>query len=935
MSHDANRWKRIAEIHREALLRQSSERAAFLEAACAGDSGLRREVDALLAFTHSADTLLETPIAALLADVMAADSIPPLIGGRFGSHETLARSSRSVRSRGFTPGTILIDRYRIVGLVGRGGMGEVYRADDLKLGHPVALKFFASALSADPVQRERFFAEVRITRQLSHPNICRVYDVAESAGQHFLSMEFIDGEDLASLIKRIGFLTNEKALDIARQLTAGLSAAHERGVLHRDLKPANIMIDGHGRVRITDFGIATAMGDEAQTVEIVGTPAYMAPEQLAGERATVRSDIYSLGLILYELCSGTRAFTAATITELREQKEARSPRAPSDLRSGVDPILERLIARCIERDPFRRPASVSQLAASLPGDPLAAAIAAGKTPSPEMVAAAGLKEGLQPALGAALLAFVALGLLTAIASGIEGRVFLRVPPGKSPALLTERSRDLLKNLGYSTRPRDQALGYSYAFTPPILGQMLGRQTARVLWRRLEPESLRFWYRESPQPLDHWLASGNGTFSDPPMRFSGEARIQLDTEGQLRELTVLPSSSESASSSGSAPNWSVLFSEAGLDESEFTPSETPWTPFFYADARAAWAGSFSQMPEIPIRIEAASYRGKPVYFRVMGPWSRPDDTGSTAPSRAQQIASGAMISVAFAIATGAFFLVRRNIRLGRGDRRGAARLALLFLALDATTWILVEHHVASLAEVRLFFPFAGLALLQAGTVWLLYLGLEPVIRRRWPESLVSWTRLLSGEWRDPLVGRDVLVGCAQAVAGIGIFRFSEFVAAWFGYPEAQPVATIPAGIFGPASFVALLVENVGYAVIIALGFMVAFFLSRRLLRKDWVVVLVVGSVLGLLAFFVTGSWAALAIYPLQALLLFFLSVRFGLLAMAAGVYIALIIFTSPMTANTSAWYFMTGLVSFLFIVALSLVAFRISLGGHRLLKEVED
>src|SRR5512136_247296 len=186
-------------------------------------------------------------------------------------------SSDTIPAGGFTPGTVLADRYRIIGLLGRGGMGEVYRADDLKLGQPVALKFLPPKLAEDPVRRERFFAEVRITRQLSHPNICRVYDIGEIDGRHFLSMEFIDGEDLASLIKRIGHLTNEKALDIARQIVAGLAAAHERGVLHRDLKPANIMLDGHGRVRITDFGLAIAVEDETQAAEIAGAPAYMSP----------------------------------------------------------------------------------------------------------------------------------------------------------------------------------------------------------------------------------------------------------------------------------------------------------------------------------------------------------------------------------------------------------------------------------------------------------------------------------------------------------------------------------------------------------------------------------------------------------------------------------------------------------------------------------
>jgi serine/threonine-protein kinase len=183
---------------------------------------------------HTIIPLSQAPTA-----VKATPAVEPLAGRRI--------SSDSIPVGGFAPGAIFLDRYRIVGLVGRGGMGEVYRADDLKLGQPVALKFLPRGLASDPVRRERLFAQVRIARQLAHPNICRVYDIAEFEGQHFLSMEYIDGEDLAPLIKRIGYLSNEKGLEIARQLAAGMAAAHDRGVLHRDLKPANIMIDGHGR----------------------------------------------------------------------------------------------------------------------------------------------------------------------------------------------------------------------------------------------------------------------------------------------------------------------------------------------------------------------------------------------------------------------------------------------------------------------------------------------------------------------------------------------------------------------------------------------------------------------------------------------------------------------------------------------------------------
>src|SRR4051794_35727607 len=220
-------------------------------------------------------------------------------------------------------------------------MGEVYRADDLTLDQPVALKFLPAGVAADPERLAQFHAELRIARQVSHKNVCRLYDLGEHEGRRFLTMEYVDGEDLESLLRRIGRIPQDKAIQIARQLCAGVAAAHERGVLHRDLKPSNVMIDGDGNVRITDFGIATVTGDTRD--DVAGTPQYMAPEQFTGGAASTKSDIYSLGLILFEIFTGRRVNPGKTIADIRRLHETGTVTMPSAIVRDLDPAVERVI----------------------------------------------------------------------------------------------------------------------------------------------------------------------------------------------------------------------------------------------------------------------------------------------------------------------------------------------------------------------------------------------------------------------------------------------------------------------------------------------------------------------------------------------------------------------------------------------------------------
>jgi serine/threonine-protein kinase len=301
----------------------------------------------------------------------------------------------------FVPGTVLNERYRIVASVGRGGMGEVFRADDLRLGQQVALKFLPPELEQDVDARERLIAEVRLARTIAHPNVCRVYDVGDVSAQgdarprSFITMEYIDGEDLGTLLRRIGRLPPDKAVAIANELCAGLAAAHDKGVLHRDLKPANVMIDGRGHARIADFGIAVDLVD-ATEAGAAGTAAYMAPESFFGGSASVQSDLYALGLILYEIVTGTQAVTAASPGQWPAAHATSEPSSPLSLVTDTDPAMGRAIMHCLEKDPAQRPSSAAQVSAVLPGgSPMAAALAAGDTPSPELVAASG-EEGTLP-----------------------------------------------------------------------------------------------------------------------------------------------------------------------------------------------------------------------------------------------------------------------------------------------------------------------------------------------------------------------------------------------------------------------------------------------------------------------------------------------------------------------------------------------------------
>jgi serine/threonine protein kinase len=386
-----DRWTAVKRIHQSALDRDASERAAFVDESCGGDETLRREVHSLLRYATEAESFLERP-AADIAPTPPSESHEATLVGRRVSH------------------------YQVLSLLGAGGMGQVYLARDSRLDRTVALKILPGELAADPERMQRFAIEAKAASALNHPNAATIYDVGESDGIHFIVMEHVEGETIATRIGRP--LTPSEVVDIAVQAADALDVAHAKGITHRDIKPANLMLTHRGHVKVLDFGVAKVnrrkeVGPNGGwTVEpvtavgsVVGSGPYMSPEQIVGDDVDPRSDVFSLGVVIYQMATGQRPFSGSTPAELMDHILHAAPEPMMRLNPALPSELERVTLKCLDKRPDDRYQSARELLTDLwPLKRQLDANAAGKMPDAvrfELLRRAGSKHGpaaLKPAV---------------------------------------------------------------------------------------------------------------------------------------------------------------------------------------------------------------------------------------------------------------------------------------------------------------------------------------------------------------------------------------------------------------------------------------------------------------------------------------------------------------------------------------------------------
>lgn len=898
-----------------ACQRPPSERAQFLDDAAPNDA-IRAEVDRLL--QHHVEN-----------EENAADTEPLSPG--------LDVDGDADEAPRFIPGQWLADRFRIRDHIGQGGMGEVWLADDTLVNREVALKFLPAAVSRNPAWMRQLRREVRLASEVTHPSVVRIHDLFEENGELFLSMEYVRGEDLGSLLKKVGRLPNEKAISIARQIVAGLAAAHAKGVLHRDLKPSNILIDTNGNARLTDFGLAAARENVPPDQVRSGTPAYMAPEQAAGREVSERSDLYALGLVLYELFTGKPAFTANSIAEYKRLHDSSHPDRPSAITPEIEPSVERIILRCLEKNPADRPASALAVLAALPGgEVLADLLATGQTPPPDIVAMSRRAGGLSPQRAVVLLAAFAGLLVGAIAiSDMFKHVFHRKPV-MAPSVLEHLAKEKLEAADLSKGMHYAAYGFTDA--QAALEAAVGNGDCGYAFSSLEPDDTVFWYRGSLTPLVATRAQlrlfkgGGATLSDPPVDEPGMCVALCTGAGKLVALMRVPTSAISNAEDQTPMGIDALAPVLGITVQNPRPATPVLVPRVTHSERLAWTVDTADGPRL---VEAAFLNGITIFAGVF----ETADTKSTVKADMttnrfgpRVVALVQMLLPMVLFAPTAIF-VRKHLNEGRSDPRGAFRLAAAVCAAAGVVWLLLAPHDANLFAELESLAVATIGLLAVGTmVWCFYVALEPYVRSTWPQSMISWSRLLLGHFGEPSIGRDLLIG-ATLGAGWALLLYADpLITRALGLTphiiEREPDADLV--LLGGRHMLGVLFFVTIRAVYRTLLFAFSIVVLRIIVRPKWLAYLT-GVVVIALFYVPLGShpavsWATIGVGGVAVAI--WALAQFGLIAVAIGMTVSFALVRSPISFSLDTWNGQVGLGAVGFAVAVALTGFILSIRKPR-------